>query len=134
MDYDRFVGLVQHRARMDSRASAEAAIRATFSTLSERLAGGLPDSIGSQLPDEVSRHLQSPGTGESFDLQQFWDRIADRERPATETPDAAFHARAVMSVVDEAVSAGTLEKLQDQLPEEWSPLFDYEAIADPDVS
>lgn len=43
-------------------------------------------------------------------------------------PVAVHHARAVMSVVQEAVSAGEWDDLQEQLPDEYDDLFDFEDI------
>jgi uncharacterized protein (DUF2267 family) len=39
-------------------------------------------------------------------------------------PKAAYHARVVTEVLSEAVSAGQMDKLRKQLPEEFAPLFD----------
>ena len=40
-------------------------------------------------------------------------------------PDAVHHARAVMSVLQDAVSQGLIEEVRSQLPEEYNPLFEY---------
>ncbi|MBW3665527.1 MAG: DUF2267 domain-containing protein [Actinobacteria bacterium] len=129
MKHDEFIGLVQSRARLDSRGAAESATRATLTTLAERLGGGLPSNLGAQLPPEIGRHLED-GDGERFDIGDFWDRVAEREVHVVETPEAAFHARAVMSVVAEAVGGDQLQRIQDQLTPEWSDLFDFSFVED----
>ena len=44
--------------------------------------------------------------------------------PVVSVPIAAFHARAVMSVLQDAVSMGALAHIMDQLPVEYAPLFE----------
>lgn len=127
MKHDDFIGQVQARARLDSRGAAETATRATLETLGERLPEGLATNTGAQLPVEIGRHLEQERT-ERFDLDEFWQRVADRETAGVELPQAAFHSRAVMSVVAEAVTGGQLEKIQDALTPEWNPLFDFSFV------
>lgn len=128
MEHDEFIGLVQDRAKLDSRGAAESATRATLETLAERLAGGLPENIGDQLPPEIGRHLSSERT-ESFDLDEFWRRVADRASGGVDLPDAAFHARAVLSVVDAAVTGDQLDRVRDQLTPDYEDLFDFSFVA-----
>ncbi|MDP8970896.1 MAG: DUF2267 domain-containing protein [Actinomycetota bacterium] len=132
MDHDEFIGQVQHRARLDSRGAAEQATRATLETLAERLAGGEPKDLAAQLPDEIGLHLRrAEAAQESFSVQEFYQRVAQRSSPGVEPPDAAFRARAVMSVVRDAVSAGQLDDLAAQLPDDYQALFDYEGATSP---
>lgn len=128
MEHDEFIGQVQARARLDSRGAAEGATRATLSTLAERLGGGLGSNIGAQLPPEIGRHLETDAGGDRFDIKEFWSRVAEREPGVVEVPDSAFHSRAVMSVVAEAVSGDQVERVQDQLTPEWSQLFDFSFV------
>ncbi|MBW3601428.1 MAG: DUF2267 domain-containing protein [Actinobacteria bacterium] len=50
MKFDQFVKEVPTRAGLDSTDHAEKAARATLSVLGERLAGGEPGDLASQLP------------------------------------------------------------------------------------
>lgn len=129
MQHDEFIGLVQDRARLDSRGAAESAARATLETLAERLAGGLPRTIGDQLPQEIGRHLDSDRT-ESFGVDEFWQRVADRESGDVDLPEAAFHARAVLSVVAEAITGDQLDRAADQLTPEYADLFDFSFVSE----
>ena len=61
MKHDEFIGRVQHYARLASRGDAERATRATLETLGERLAGGEPKDLASQLPPEIGLHLLQYG-------------------------------------------------------------------------
>ncbi|MFO7898726.1 MAG: DUF2267 domain-containing protein [Planctomycetota bacterium] len=122
MHYDEFMGQVQDRAHLSSTGEALKAARATLGTLGERLAGGEAADLAAQLPDEVGRFLESGGKDErtSFDLGQFFARVARRE--GCDESDAAHHARAVMSVVRDAVTPGEIADLRAQLPDEYAPL------------
>ncbi|MHB0871006.1 MAG: DUF2267 domain-containing protein [Chloroflexota bacterium] len=117
MQYDRFVGLVQSRARLASEGEAVRAIHATLETLGERLFGGEADNLASQLPVEIGHYLKEPAVSESFDLDEFYRRVSMRE--GIDLPLAIYHAKSVIEVLKEAVSPGVLDKLLDQLPEEY---------------
>jgi len=122
MKYDEFIGHVQQRARLASRGEAERATAATLTTLGERLAGGEPLDLGSQLPRELQDNLVvGLGQREDFSLDEFFSRVSERE--GTPLPDAVHHARAVVSVLMEAVSRGEVGDVLDQLPADWRPLF-----------
>ena len=125
MDYDKFVGMVQNRARLATSGEAIRAIHATFQTLSERLQGGEPGDLAAQLPKEIGDYLlQGGGTGERFSIDEFYQRVTMRE--GADLPRAVFHARAVMSVVMEAVSPGEIADIRAQLPDEYNQLFQPE--------
>ena len=81
MKHDEFIGRVQHYTRLPSRGDAERATRATLETLGERLAGGEPKDLASQLPPEIGEHLLRgcAGIGERFSLDEFYRRVSVRE-------------------------------------------------------
>lgn len=129
MDHDTFIGEVQNRANLASRGGALSASRATLQTLGDRLQEGQAANLAAQLSDELGRFLEEhAGTTESFGFEEFIERVADRdENIGGDTDDlsaAAFHARAVVDVLDEAVSEGQLDDLRDQLPDEYGQLFE----------
>ncbi|WP_049921041.1 DUF2267 domain-containing protein [Halopiger djelfimassiliensis] len=118
MQYDAFIGEVQHRAQLDSREAALSISRATLTTLSERIEPGEAENIGAQLPEELGRFLEEVDEVERFGFEEFVDRVAEREEIGEEDPaDAAFHAQVVLDVLAEAVTEGALEDLKTQLPE-----------------
>lgn len=120
MQHDQMIGVVQDRARLASRGDAERAVRATLETLGERIPDGLADNLAAGLPHEVGEHLRRTevmgglGTGERFDRDEFLTRVA--ERSGTDPPQAAYLARVVLEVVDEATSGGTMSRVRDALP------------------
>src|SRR5436309_14665285 len=108
MQYDDFVGQVQHRAHLASRGEAVTAIRATLGTLAERLVGGEVKDLASQLPREIGVFLGGvwESTGQRFSLEEFYQRVSLRE--GVDLPKAIHHAKAVASVLQEAVSQGEI--------------------------
>ncbi|MFP4007266.1 MAG: DUF2267 domain-containing protein [Spirulinaceae cyanobacterium] len=124
MKHDRFIGLVQDRAQLNSRGAAEVATRATLETLAERLAGNEPNNLAAQLPQGIADGLEQmwAGMGESFDLDEFYQRVSKREN--VEVSDAAFHSKVVMTVLKEAVSEGEINDIRDQLLPDYAPLLE----------
>ncbi len=123
MQYKEFLGQVHQRARVDSLDKATAAVRATLTVLGQRLAGGEPDNLAAELPDEIGRYLQEAAPrGQSFGFQEFMERVSKEE--GVDMPVAVHHARAVISVLQEAVSAGEIDDVRAQLPDEFDPLFE----------
>lgn len=117
MTHDEFVGQVQHRAQLPSRGDAETVIRATLETLSERLQPEVALHIAAQLPPEIGRHLCDALAFEHLNLREFYDRVALRAHSSVEK--AIFHVRAVIDTLREAISPGAVNKLRQQLPDEY---------------
>lgn len=127
MDYDRFLGLVQNRARMADPQEAVAATRATLETLGQRLAGGAPGNLAAQLPREIGQYLvNQEHRQESFSVDEFFERVNRAEQ--VDLPDSVFHAKVVLDVAKEAVGDATVDKVRGQLPDEWRRLFDAASI------
>ncbi len=121
MKYNEFISLVKKRARLDTDDQARQATEATLTTLAERLAGNDADDLASQLPPEIARYLRQEKTRKVFNLDQFYALVAQRE--SFNFPDVQRRARAVMSVVSEAISPGEMDDVLSQLPDEYIPLF-----------
>jgi uncharacterized protein (DUF2267 family) len=121
MKYNDFVGHVQNQARLGTQGDAVRAIRATLETLSERLSPNEANHLAAQLPQEIGYYLQQNDSTERFSLNEFFERVAQREK--VDIPDATYHARAVVSVLTEAVTPGQLQNVRSQLPDEFTPLF-----------
>jgi uncharacterized protein (DUF2267 family) len=121
MNFDHFVGQVQHRARLGTLGEAVRAIRATLETLAERLDPGEAKDVASQLPEEIGYYMllgaALSGGSERFSVKEFFERVATRER--ADLPAATFHARAVFEVMREAVSPGEIQDVLGELPAEF---------------
>jgi uncharacterized protein (DUF2267 family) len=118
---DEFVKRVTEIGELESRDQAERAIRATFETLKERLAGNEPDDLAAQLPNDLAAPLQGEGGREDFALAEFYRRVAERE--GIEETEAIRHASAVALVLQEAVTTGEIDDIRDQLKDEYAELF-----------
>jgi uncharacterized protein (DUF2267 family) len=115
MQYNDFLGHVQHRARLADQQQALRATRATFETLAERLSAGEAHDLAAQLPRELGRFLErnDNNNGERFGLDEFLNRVCTREN--VDKPAGTFHARVVVEVLQEAVSAGEIRDVMSQL-------------------
>lgn len=124
MQHDRFIGLVQNRARLASRGEAEVVTRAVLETLAERLAGNEADNAAAQLPQGLADYMRHDyaGTGTPYSLNEFFKVISLRE--GKEIPQAVYHTRVVMEVLREAISDGEIKDIKAQLPPEFDRLFD----------
>ena len=123
MQHDQFVGQVQARARLGSRGAAETAPRASLETLAERVPSTLAVNLASQLPTEVGEHLRrvafaadEPRTGVRMSRQEFFDRVA--QRSGADPSKAAYEARCVLQVVDEATSGSLTDKVRQCLDDD----------------
>lgn len=132
MQYDEFVGEVQNRARLPSRGDTVRAIQATLETLAERIAPGEADDLAAQLPPELGTFLRDVETTERFSVDDFFLRVAAKE--TADLPDAAHHARAVIAVLQEAVTTGEMDDIRAQLPDNYKPLFEAGSEGEMDVN
>ncbi len=56
-------------------------------------------------------------------MDEFFERVNEKEG-GVDLPGAAYHARVVMEVLQEAVTKGELDDVRSQLPAEFDPLFE----------
>lgn len=122
MEYDQFLNMVQRKVRLASHGEAVEAIHATLETLGERLDSGQTRKLAAQLPHEIGFYLTNSHRTGRFDLDEFFERVS--HRPSANKPDAVHHARVVIVVMEEAVTPQLLEKVLDQLPADFNPLFE----------
>ena len=123
MQYQEFVDRVRQRAGLASFAEAEAATQATLTTLGEYLTGGEGLDLAAQLPQGLAELLrrQSPERSMIFSLNDFLQRVGEEEGVGIE--EASPHVRAVMGVLEEAVTKGEMDDVRRQFPSEFDPLF-----------
>lgn len=127
MDYETFIGEVQNRGQLPSREDALGVTRITLETLGRRVDPGVAENLGAQLPDEIGRFLAEGDDVETFEWNEFVDRVVEAGgyNPRDERGEAVHHTRVVMDVVDDAVTTGAIEDLRDQISaaDEWNELF-----------
>jgi uncharacterized protein (DUF2267 family) len=120
MKDDELISAIRTNSDLDDRDEVQRAAHATLTVLGQRLAGGEPLDLGSQLPTSFGESLAVVGEGERFSLDEFYDRVGRMEGTAHE--DARRHARAVMAGVKAAVDRNEWEDMLAQLPAEYSDL------------
>ena len=126
MKYDEFIEQVQKRAHLSSPSEAQRATQAALETLAAYISPRERHDAASQLPKGIKTYLQrpflSPGMqpASSYEgkvsLDDFFQRVSKLEEVPPET--AREHARAVMSVLRDALSEGEFEDIRAQLPAE----------------
>lgn len=123
MQYQEFIERVQQRAGLDSFEGAETATQATLTTLGEYLSGGEGLDLASQLPQGLAEILrqQPPDRSKIFSLNDFLQMVGENEGVGIGA--AEDHARAVMLVLEEAISKGEMDDVRRQFPSEFDPLF-----------
>lgn len=109
------------------RTEAEVAVRATLQTLEERISEGAYQNLIAQLPQGIGEYRDASDidrrrTGERFGLDEFLERVARRE--GVRKQQAALHARCVLEIVEEATTGATATHIEQQLPDEFQPLFE----------
>ncbi len=127
MQYAEFLKAVQRRANLHSQDAALHATRVTLEVLIERLQGGEAKDFLSQLPQELVQSLRpidTQGGSLPFGLNDFYRRVS--ERAGVNLEHAQQYVQAVMATLQEALSAGELQDMRSQLPQEFDPLFMYE--------
>lgn len=123
MKYDEFIKHVQSIAQLDSRQAAEQAARATLETIAERIVGDEASQLAAQLPAELGQCLQGHegDNGHPFSLQEFYQRVS--QKAGVEPVAAAVQARAVFTVLNQAVTPGEFADVKANFSEDYSELF-----------
>jgi uncharacterized protein (DUF2267 family) len=123
MKYDEFIKHVQSIAQVESPQAAEQATRATLETIAERIMGDEANQLAAQLPEELGRCLQQHEgeKGHSFSLQEFYQRVS--QKAGVEPVTAAVQARAVFTVLNQAVTPSKFADIKANLSEDYSELF-----------
>jgi uncharacterized protein (DUF2267 family) len=129
MNFDEFTGQVQHRLELPGTGETVRAVRATLSTLGQRLDEGSAEDLAGSLPMEIGWYLTGPvhDHGQRFDWQEFVARVSGIE--GVDPSDAAYHARVVVDLVSTVVPPSDFQQLRDHLPESeddenWRKLFE----------
>lgn len=120
MKAHEFVSAVQDSARIPDRQPAEQAVRATLNVLGQRLSTEAED-LAAQVPPELADDLPTDGSVERFGLEEFYERVADREGGECSPEKGRQHARAVTAALREVVGPEYCQVL-DQLPGDYGDL------------
>ena len=123
MQSDEFVRQVQERAKITTGDAAVVIIESTLETLGERLPREEQDGLAAELPSQLKAYVRKRQQALStpYNLEEFYNRVAGRSGLGLR--EAVRQSHAVMSVLQEAVSAGQLQDVRQQLPAEYDELF-----------
>lgn len=119
--YDQYIRTVRSRAWFASDVDAVAAIRAVLEVMGQRITIGQADDLATALPLDFRPSLRQSPDAQSFGLDEFLSRVAERE--GVDMRAAAEHARAVLSALADAVPKNELLDTLEQLPKEMRDLF-----------
>jgi uncharacterized protein (DUF2267 family) len=86
----------------------------------ERLARNEPNNLTNQLPPEIADTLRGEGGRDNFSLEEFYQHVGEKE--GVDQDVASRHARAVASVLQEAVTTGEMDDVRGQLKPEYAEL------------
>ncbi|MBX0295683.1 DUF2267 domain-containing protein [Haloarcula nitratireducens] len=120
MQYDQLLDRLQARTDLPRR-NAERLLRVTLRTLAERIGEDEADQLAAELPSELADELRR-GKGERFSAEEFVERVG--ESLGTDPAATQAHARAVFSLLREAVSAGEIEDVRGRLPDSFDRFFE----------
>lgn len=127
MRYDEFVSRVRKLADLEDDQAAEKTTEAVLETLGERLYKGAREDLMAQVVTPLKELLdRAPRTDrrdiDYFPLEEFYERVAARTNRGVE--DARSLSRAVISVLEEAVSKGEIEDVVEALGVDYRTLFE----------
>lgn len=123
MNYREFVGQAQHRLELDELGPAVRVIRAVLTTLGERVDPGEATDLASPLPMEIDRYLIEAANrgGQKFSFDEFLSRVSERADLSRST--ANYYSQTIIGLLGDIVPPGNIEKIRNQLPEEFEPIF-----------
>ena len=128
MRYDEFIQRVQARAGLDTEDEAASVTNAVLGTLGECLYRTERDKLAAELPKELKETLflerdreNRRQDTERYRLEEFFNRVRARAEVGGRQTETC--TRAVMAVLREAVSTGTMDEVQASLPGEYDALL-----------
>ncbi|MFO8010771.1 MAG: DUF2267 domain-containing protein [Dehalococcoidia bacterium] len=121
MRYKEFIQQVNELAETGNEKKAKQVVEAVLQTLGERLSRTERRKLAAQLPGELKTHLHHLERTDLFSLEEFYNRVS--ARCDVTYAHAVNLSRAVMQILNRAVSAGELEDIVNELPSEFEELF-----------
>ena len=131
MQHAEFVDRVMQNAEFQSRDQAETLIMQALGTFGERIYRTKRDYLAAQLGRRLKQYLYSRADPETsrqdtprFLLEEFYNRVSARADIGF--PEVIQGSRAVMQVLQQAVTAPVIEEVLSDLPGEYRELFGEE--------
>ncbi len=126
MNYKEILGKVHDLAHLSNLEEAVQATRTTLEVFGKRLTENERKDLGAQLPEEIAVFLESLGEAERFGVEELYKRV--NQKDSVDFPETVHRAQAVIAVLSEAVSAGEMDDIKAQLPDEFDRLFNGDTI------
>jgi uncharacterized protein (DUF2267 family) len=123
MDYNEMMRTVAGATGL-TRRQADDAVVSTLTVLSEVVSADETRDLLAQLPKSVRDRV--PVSGETLSMRpiEFIARVGDLA--TTPAEDAERHVRVVFEVLTEAVNAGEMNDIADELGDDYAPLLGRE--------
>jgi uncharacterized protein (DUF2267 family) len=128
MQEHEFVSAVKESLDLPDNHSAERAVKATLTVLGQRLEGGEAKDLASQLPGSLADALPNEGGGERFDVDTFYQRIAEQEGEGVTVAQARQHARAIAKGLETALTDGEWQNFTSQLPKDFQDFLGTDPV------
>jgi uncharacterized protein (DUF2267 family) len=128
MQEHEFVAAVKESLGLPDNESAERAVTATLTVLGQRLEGGESKDLAAQLPGGLADALPDEGAGERFDVDTFYQRIAEQEGDGVTVAQARQHARAIAKGLETALSDGEWQNFTSQLPTDFQDFLGTDPV------
>ncbi|MFP4600687.1 MAG: DUF2267 domain-containing protein [Persicimonas sp.] len=122
MDYETFIDQVEDNSDLWSREKVEAVAQTTLEVLGETLTTSERTWVSSRLPEPLDEAVTRTWGGQSFDMDEFEDRISHREGLVRDY--AGEQARLVCRVLVDHLDDEVLDYLRQHLPAPFSSLFE----------
>jgi uncharacterized protein (DUF2267 family) len=128
MQEHEFVSAVKESLDLPDNRTAERAVKATLTVLGQRLEGGEAKDLASQLPGGLADALPNEGGGERFDVDTFYQRIAEQEGEGVTVAQARQHARAIAKGLETALTDGEWHNFTSQLPNDFQDFLGTDPV------
>ena len=112
--------------KKEKKSEGVRAVRAVLNALGERIQEGDATDLAGSLPMEIDYYVLNAEHGQRFGFDEFIDRVMEIDN--SERPDAVYHAKVVMKIVDQAVPRGEMEDIHNGLPSEFDQLFELTGL------
>jgi uncharacterized protein (DUF2267 family) len=121
MQYGEFVAEMKSRSGIEREDEAALVVTAVLKTLGELMPGEERRRFATQLPSEFESSLPAEKDQSTFNLEEFYQRVASRSDAGYRK--AVEYAGVVADLLQKSVSSGELHKVVQKLPEDVPQLF-----------